>query len=222
MLLAFTMTLAIGLVGGSASASRSILLETAGRGAGIRFTMTAVEFSAALTTIRCEVRLSGELGTLAAGRFTAGERIRVGKASADELPAGVFGRIIRGEAVGCTESFGGAAEASFLANATGREILFEYTSFTGTLPEITSVGFNMLGFAIRITSLAVACLYEGIAAAFLGETAGGITYRRVEIPSSRLALIREPRQPEMCAAEVRVRFRANVSTVAPAIDVQLL
>lgn len=122
-------------------------------------------------------------------------RVLVLKASADRTE-GKIGEITAGRTAGCSDSTGGAAAATVLAEATtnGERHPFPmiYHSFLGTLPEISGVLVNTNNSAFLLEDREAgftSCLYEGTQG-FLFEVARRVTSRGRFLSENRIPLIR--------------------------------
>ncbi len=123
-------------------------------------TSSAVTFRAEAFTIRCPLTLRGEVDEVIA------------------KSAGLVGGAILESAVGTCE--GGTV--SFLAASFPWEL--EYTSFSGTLPAISGVRFEIPRVSGSGTVLGIRCLYEGT----LHGTLNGTRATQVTISESTLSL----------------------------------
>jgi hypothetical protein len=150
--------LALLLTSSAAHASQGI--EVGREAVEQTLTSSAVTFRAESFTVRCPLTLRGEI---------------------DEVTpkvVGVVGGAILEAAVGTCE--GGTG--SFLAASLPWDL--EYASFTGTLPSITGVRYEVPGVSDQATVLGVRCLYEGT----LRGTLNGTRVTQLSISEGTLSL----------------------------------
>jgi hypothetical protein len=130
----------LGLGATTASASRGVTIP----GGAITATGGSIVFSGSVANITCRVTLTGTLNT-----------------SITKTAGASVGSVTGGSTTGCSSSLGGTATATVLEFPWP----IRYNSFTGTLPNISSVLMTVgpAGFLILVDSIfgRIACLFRG-------------------------------------------------------------
>jgi hypothetical protein len=184
----------------AASASR---LEIPNGSRGFRFgRINSTEFITTMGSINCELQLSG----------TWRSRTITKSAGA------VIGEVNTGQLVNCSE---GQIGLMLTTGTIPWEV--RYSSYTGTLPEITSVTFQVVGFRILIRPIGgISCLYRSTAEAPLvfnaPVTRERIFDRAVIVNASRIPL----NAPTMgCPGILEIRGEGSMTVAGEFASVQI-
>lgn len=194
---------AVAMVAIACSAASASRLEIPNGSRGFRFgRIVSTEFITELGTVNCELQLSGTWRSRTITK-TAGS---------------VIGEVNTGQLVSCTE---GTVGTMLTTGTIPWEV--RYSSYTGTLPEIASVTFQVVGFRILIQPIGgISCLYWSTAEAplvFNAPVAAERVFERVVIVNASRIPLRTPTMG--CPGSLTIRGEGSMTVAGEFASVQI-